>query len=108
MVRIQKFGPGGVFGKHTDQPVRRADGRNSKYSLRIFLNGKEARAREGGGWVAGGWLDVAGDLGKDGEMGEGHGNWTERDVESSSVQRQFRLFQIFTPHPNSQLTSVAA
>eukprot|EP00913_Durusdinium_trenchii_P016462 g15474.t3 len=48
VVRIQKFGPGGVFGKHTDQPVRRADGRNSKYSLRIFLNGKEDEAFEGG------------------------------------------------------------
>ncbi|CAK9068910.1 unnamed protein product [Durusdinium trenchii] len=47
VVRIQKFGPGGVFGKHTDQPVRRADGRNSKYSLRIFLNGKD-EAFEGG------------------------------------------------------------
>ena len=41
VIRVQKFGKGGLFGRHTDQPVTRADGRKSKYSLRIFLNGKE-------------------------------------------------------------------
>ncbi|CAJ1352018.1 unnamed protein product [Effrenium voratum] len=48
VIRIQKFGPGGLFGRHTDQPVQRADGRVSKYSIRIFLNsmaGKEFEAR---------------------------------------------------------------
>jgi len=46
VVRIQKFGQGGLFGRHTDQPVKRADGRTSKYSLRVFLNGD--REFEGG------------------------------------------------------------
>lgn len=48
VIRIQKFTKGGLFGRHTDQPVTRADGRTSKYSLRIFLNGKEEKDFEGG------------------------------------------------------------
>ena len=48
VVRIQKFGPGGLFGRHTDQPVTRADGRVSKYSLRVFLNGTNDKDFEGG------------------------------------------------------------
>lgn len=43
VIRIQKYAEGGVFGRHTDQPVRRADGRTSKYSLRIFLNSREEK-----------------------------------------------------------------
>lgn len=39
VVRIQKYLEGDLFGRHTDQPVRRKDGRVSKYSLRVFLNG---------------------------------------------------------------------
>jgi len=48
VVRIQKYGQGGLFGRHTDQCVRRADGKVSKYSLRVFLNGREERWFEGG------------------------------------------------------------
>jgi len=48
VVRIQKYVQGSVFGRHTDQHVKRADGRTSKYSLRIFLNGKEEEEFEGG------------------------------------------------------------
>jgi hypothetical protein len=38
VIRIQKYVQGSLFGRHTDQHVRRADGKVSKYSLRIFLN----------------------------------------------------------------------
>jgi len=48
VIRIQKFGQGGLFGRHTDQPVKRADGRISKYSLRVFLNSSEDKDFEGG------------------------------------------------------------
>jgi len=41
VIRIQKYVQGSLFGRHTDQPVRREDGKISKYSLRIFLNGRE-------------------------------------------------------------------
>lgn len=48
VVRIQKYAQGSLFGRHTDQQVRREDGKISKYSLRIFLNGREEDAFEGG------------------------------------------------------------
>jgi len=48
VIRIQKYGPGGLFGRHTDQPVKRADGRTSKYSLRVFLNSSAGKEFEGG------------------------------------------------------------
>uniref|UniRef100_A0A7S1WH38 Prolyl 4-hydroxylase alpha subunit domain-containing protein n=1 Tax=Alexandrium catenella TaxID=2925 RepID=A0A7S1WH38_ALECA len=48
VVRIQKFMPGDLSGRHTDQPVRRKDGRVSKYSLRVFLNGMGEGSFEGG------------------------------------------------------------
>lgn len=48
VVRIQKFSQGCLFGRHTDQHIVRADGKVSKYSLRVFLNGKEERWFEGG------------------------------------------------------------
>ncbi|CAE7223361.1 FAM32A, partial [Symbiodinium pilosum] len=48
VIRIQKYGPGGLFGRHTDQPVKRADGRTSKYSLRVFLNSSASKEFEGG------------------------------------------------------------
>lgn len=48
VIRVQKFQKGGLFGRHTDQPITRADGRTSRYSLRIFLNGKEEKDFEGG------------------------------------------------------------
>jgi len=48
VIRIQKFGAGGLFGRHTDQPITRADGRVSKYSLRVFLNSSEDKDFEGG------------------------------------------------------------
>jgi len=48
VIRIQKFGQGGIFGRHTDQPLKREDGRISKYSLRVFLNGAGDREFEGG------------------------------------------------------------
>jgi len=48
VVRIQKYSDGDHFGRHTDQPVRRKDGRVSKYSLRVFLNGLEEGSFEGG------------------------------------------------------------
>lgn len=38
VIRIQKYVKGSLFGRHTDQHVRREDGRISKYSLRVFLN----------------------------------------------------------------------
>ena len=43
VIRIQKYTEGGLFGRHTDQPVQRADGRSSRYSLRIFLNSREEK-----------------------------------------------------------------
>jgi hypothetical protein len=48
VIRIQKYVEGSRFGRHTDQSVKRQDGRVSKYSLRIFLNGKEEQ------WFVGG------------------------------------------------------
>jgi len=47
VIRIQKYVPGSVFGRHTDQHVKRRDGQVSKYSLRVYLNGKEGEF-EGG------------------------------------------------------------
>jgi len=47
VIRIQKFVQNGNFGRHIDQNVHRADGKVSKYSLRIFLNGS-ADEFEGG------------------------------------------------------------
>jgi len=41
VIRIQKYTQGNLFGRHIDQNVHRADGKISKYSLRIFLNGSE-------------------------------------------------------------------
>lgn len=38
VIRIQKYVQGSLFGRHVDQPVRREDGKVSKYSLRVFLN----------------------------------------------------------------------
>jgi len=48
VIRVQKYVQGSLFGKHTDQHVRRADGKVSKYSLRVFLNGREDDQFEGG------------------------------------------------------------
>jgi len=48
VVRIQKYEKGDLFGKHTDQEVRRADGRVSKYSLRVFLNAIDTEEEAGG------------------------------------------------------------
>lgn len=48
VLRIQKFGKGGMFGRHTDKCVARTDGRTSMYSLRIFLNTRENKDFEGG------------------------------------------------------------
>merc|ERR1719440_436359 len=48
VIRIQKYVQGSLFGRHTDQQVRRDDGKISKYSLRIFLNGREEDEFEGG------------------------------------------------------------
>lgn len=48
VIRIQKYVQGSLFGRHTDQQVRRADGKVSKYSLRIFLNGRDDDEFEGG------------------------------------------------------------
>jgi len=48
VIRIQKYVQGSLFGRHTDQHVRREDGRVSKYSLRIFLNGRDQDEFEGG------------------------------------------------------------
>lgn len=48
VIRIQKYVQGSLFGRHTDQHVRRADGKISKYSLRVFLNGLEDDQFEGG------------------------------------------------------------
>lgn len=48
VIRIQKYTQGNLFGRHTDQPVRRSDGRVSKYSLRVFLNGGDEDQFEGG------------------------------------------------------------
>jgi hypothetical protein len=48
VIRIQKYSQGCMFGRHTDQHVERADGKVSKFSLRVFLNGKEERWFEGG------------------------------------------------------------
>jgi len=39
VIRIQKYAPGGMLGRHIDQHVKRVDGRTSLYSLRVFLNG---------------------------------------------------------------------
>lgn len=41
VIRIQKYTHGNHFGRHTDQHVLRDDGRVSKYSLRVFLNGMD-------------------------------------------------------------------
>lgn len=48
VIRIQKYSPGSVFGRHIDQHVKRVDGRISKYSLRVFLNSKEDGQFDGG------------------------------------------------------------
>lgn len=48
VIRIQKYVQGSLFGRHTDQHVRREDGKVSKYSLRIFLNGRDQDEFEGG------------------------------------------------------------
>lgn len=48
VIRIHKYEEGSFFGRHTDQPVRRDDGRMSKYSLRVFLNGVDRQEFEGG------------------------------------------------------------
>lgn len=48
VIRIQKYVQGSHFGRHTDQNVRRADGKTSKYSLRVFLNGHPEDDFEGG------------------------------------------------------------
>jgi len=48
VIRIQKYVQGSLFGRHTDQQVRREDGKVSKYSLRIFLNGRDEDEFEGG------------------------------------------------------------
>lgn len=39
VLRISKYPQGGLFAKHIDRPIDRQDGRVSKYSVRIFLNG---------------------------------------------------------------------
>merc|ERR1719454_236890 len=41
VVRIHKYVQGNVFGRHIDQTVQRADGKVSRYSLRIYLNGSD-------------------------------------------------------------------
>lgn len=41
VIRVQKYVQGNLFGRHIDQNVNRADGKVSKYSLRIFLNGSD-------------------------------------------------------------------
>jgi hypothetical protein len=48
VIRIQKYSPGSVFGRHTDQHVKRVDGRISRYSLRVFLNGRAEGDFDGG------------------------------------------------------------
>uniref|UniRef100_A0A7S2GJ28 Uncharacterized protein n=1 Tax=Alexandrium andersonii TaxID=327968 RepID=A0A7S2GJ28_9DINO len=48
VIRIQKYIPGDFSGRHTDTPVRRKDGRVSKYSLRVFLAGMVEGSFEGG------------------------------------------------------------
>jgi hypothetical protein len=48
VIRIQKYERGCKFAKHTDQPLRRQDGKVSKYSLRVFLNGKDEQWFDGG------------------------------------------------------------
>jgi hypothetical protein len=51
VVRIQKYTQGGMFGRHTDQNIHRADGKVSKYSLRIFLNSPGDQDFDGGSSV---------------------------------------------------------
>jgi len=41
VTRVQKYVQGNLFGRHIDQNVSRADGKVSKYSLRVFLNGSD-------------------------------------------------------------------
>merc|ERR1712118_289747 len=41
VTRVQKYVTGNLFGRHIDQNVNRADGKVSKYSLRVFLNGSD-------------------------------------------------------------------
>jgi len=41
VIRIQKYVEGSVFGRHTDQCIERSGDRASKYSLRVFLNGRD-------------------------------------------------------------------
>lgn len=53
VIRIQKYVEGDLFGQHTDQEVRREDGRVSKYSLRVFLNGMEDEPGLGLGFEGG-------------------------------------------------------
>merc|ERR1719161_2455364 len=50
VVRIYKYVQGNVFGRHIDQTVQRADGKVSRYSLRIYLNGSDGEF-EGGGSI---------------------------------------------------------
>jgi hypothetical protein len=47
VIRIHKYGQGSLFGRHIDQNVKRADGKVSRYSLRVFLNGSDGEF-EGG------------------------------------------------------------
>jgi hypothetical protein len=50
VIRIHKYVQGNLFGRHIDQVVQRADGKVSRYSLRVFLNGSDGEF-EGGGSV---------------------------------------------------------
>mmetsp|Transcript_2053 Transcript_2053/g.3093 ORF Transcript_2053/g.3093 Transcript_2053/m.3093 type:complete len:270 (-) Transcript_2053:82-891(-) len=48
VVRIHRYEHGDYFGKHIDQVTKRQDGFESRYSLRVFLNGTDRRDFEGG------------------------------------------------------------
>merc|ERR1711972_1270766 len=47
-VRIQNYVAGSLFSRHRDQNIKQADGKISKYSLRVFLNSLDAMPFEGG------------------------------------------------------------
>lgn len=50
VVRIHKFVQGSHFSRHTDQHITRVDGRVSKYTLRVFLNGVDQEPSFQGGF----------------------------------------------------------
>lgn len=64
ILRVQQYQRGGMYARHTDRSISRADGKVSKYSIRVFLNGSSGRLEpaEDGITATGGLGDFDGGL----------------------------------------------